>query len=66
VSTAETNGTICQIYHTKHDDYHLQGTEVTIEFSRPELLELLDRAKAPAIYDGELYWSEELRKVLEN
>jgi hypothetical protein len=63
--SAETNGTICQVYHTKYDDYHLQGVEVTLEFSRAELLEFLDRAKAPAIYDGELYWSEELRKVLE-
>jgi hypothetical protein len=63
--SVETNGTICQIYHTKHDDYHLQGAEVTLGFRRSELLEFLDRAKAPAIYDGELYWSEELRKVLE-
>jgi len=63
--SAETNGTICQVYHTKYDEYHLQGVEVTLEFSRAELLEFLDRAKAPAIYDGELYWSEELRKVLE-
>ena len=60
----DTNGTFYQVYHDGYDEYHLQGIDVTLEVDRAELLALLDRAKAPVIYDGELYWSEELEPIL--
>ncbi|NEU56193.1 hypothetical protein [Halorussus sp. MSC15.2] len=61
---ADTNGIIFQIYHKDHSEYHLQGTEVQLTLHEDELLMFLDRAEAPVLYDGELYWSEELKGVL--
>jgi hypothetical protein len=60
----DTNGSFYQMFHDDYDEYHLQGEEAVMEFDQSELLSFLDRAKAPVIYDGELYWSEELRTVL--
>jgi hypothetical protein len=56
---------VYQIYHEDHDEYHLHSTEVDMEFDKNSLLAFLDRAKAPVIYDGELYWSEEMRDALD-
>lgn len=60
----ESNGSIYQVYHEDYDEYHLQGKDVQIEFEKEELVSLLERAKAPVIYDGELHWSEELVSLL--
>jgi hypothetical protein len=64
--SAETNGMTGQIYLEGYDECHLQGTRTRLEFTQSELLAFLDRAKAPVIYDGELYWSEELVEGLGN
>ncbi|WP_115864394.1 hypothetical protein [Halorussus litoreus] len=58
--SVNNNGSIYQIFHEDYEEFRLQGTKQTLEFNRDELLTFLDRAKAPVIYDGELYWSEEL------
>ncbi|WP_135828704.1 hypothetical protein [Halorussus halobius] len=60
----DTNGSVYQIYHDDHDEYHLHSTEVELTFDRSDLLEFLDRAKAPVIYDGGLHWSDELKGIL--
>ena len=60
----DTNGSVYQIYHDDYDEYHLQGTESRLRLDREELRSFLNRAKAPVIFDGELYWSEEMKTVL--
>jgi hypothetical protein len=60
----ETNGSVYQLYHDDYDASHLQGTESRLRLNREELLSFLIRAKAPVIFDGELYWSEEMKTVL--
>jgi hypothetical protein len=62
--SAGLNGGVGQIYHPKDSQYHLQGIEGVLQLDRTELQAFLERAKAPVIYDGELYWSEEIRNVL--
>jgi hypothetical protein len=62
--SAETNGIVGQIYHEEYDEYHLQGTKLRLTLGKSGLLTFLDRAKAPVIYDGELYWSEEVVDVI--
>ncbi|MFC4448059.1 hypothetical protein [Halorussus aquaticus] len=61
---ADTNGTVCQIYHENYTEYHLQGTKVHLTMNEDDLLMFLDRAESPVLYDGELYWSEEMKDVL--
>ncbi|RQG90303.1 hypothetical protein EA462_10015 [Natrarchaeobius halalkaliphilus] len=48
--------------HTAGNEYaYLCGTESNFTLSRSELAALLDETEASVIYDGDVYWSEELR-----
>ncbi|SNZ05116.1 hypothetical protein SAMN06269185_0776 [Natronoarchaeum philippinense] len=55
-------------YHPFLDDAeysYLCGTESEHALPRGRLLEYLDRAEMPVIYDGDVYWSSDLRARLE-
>ena len=57
-------GAAYQIYLPDHDQMHLNGAESSLTLARSELRSFLDRAKSPYIYDGDLYWSDELSEKL--
>jgi len=44
---------------------YLCGTESEHALSRDELLAYLDRAEMPVVFDGDVYWSDDLRVVIE-
>ncbi|WP_137285197.1 hypothetical protein [Halorussus salinisoli] len=53
-------GGIFQVYRDGDEKPRLHGTESTFVLDRSELLPFLERAKTPFVYDGDLFWSEEL------
>jgi hypothetical protein len=53
-----------QVYLPDRDEMRLHGNESTFTLDRGELRSFLDRAEAPFVYDGDLYWSDELAKML--
>ncbi|USZ67883.1 hypothetical protein NGM10_14260 [Halorussus salilacus] len=57
-----------QIYLPDDDgeEMYLHGKDMNFTLNRSELRSFLDRAKAPFVYDGDLYWSNELSKILES
>ena len=65
MSVNDTGGSY-QVYLPDSNKYHLHGAESTFSLDRSELRAFLGRAKAPFIYDGDLYWSNELAVKLEN
>jgi len=53
-----------QVYLPSRDEMRLHGNESTFTLDRGELRSFLGRAEAPFVYDGDLYWSDELAKIL--
>lgn len=53
-------GGVYEVYLDGKEKPRLQGTKSTFTLSDSELLSFLERAKAPFVYDGDLFWSEEL------
>ncbi len=53
-------GGIFEVYRDGNEDPQLQGTTCTFTICKSELLSFLERAKMAFIYDGDIFWSEEL------
>ncbi|MFC7079802.1 hypothetical protein [Halorussus caseinilyticus] len=53
-------GGVFQVYRDGEEKPRLHGTESAFTLDQSELLEFLERAKSPFVYDGDLFWSEEL------
>ncbi|WP_435175094.1 hypothetical protein [Halorussus sp. AFM4] len=53
-------GGVYQVYRDGDEKPRLHGNESAFTLDEPELLSHLERAKAPFVYDGDLFWSEEL------
>ncbi|WP_132059599.1 CHAT domain-containing protein [Halorussus amylolyticus] len=49
-----------QVYLPERNEMYLHGNESTFTLSYSELCSFLDRAKSPFVYDGDIYWSNEL------
>lgn len=45
-------------------DRHLPGTQPTYDLDRPELVDYLEYAEVPVVYDGDVHWSPELAASL--
>ncbi|WP_135824410.1 hypothetical protein [Halorussus ruber] len=58
--TIDQIGGCYQLYLPDTDKLKLHGNDTTVAISQSELRSFLDRAKMPFIFDGDLYWSEEL------
>jgi len=58
--SARKNGGYYQPYIADNDLSYLYGTESTFDLDRDALDSYLERAKMPVIYEGDLYWSQEL------
>ncbi len=52
-----------QPYIENNDTLYLYGNSSSFTLTRTELVEVLPRAKMPIVYDGELYWSDELKEI---
>ncbi len=53
-----------QVYLPDRDEMRLHGNESTFTLDTDELRSFLGRAEAPFVYDGDLYWSDELAKIV--
>ncbi|NHN59444.1 MULTISPECIES: hypothetical protein [Halorussus] len=53
-------GGVYEVYRDGDEKPRLHGTESTFTLDRSELFSFLERAKTPFVYDGDLFWSEEL------
>jgi hypothetical protein len=53
-------GGVYEIYRDGEEKPRLQGAGSMFTLDRSELLAFLESAKAPFVYDGDLFWSEEL------
>ncbi|WP_276301740.1 hypothetical protein [Halorussus lipolyticus] len=62
--TIDQIGGCYQVYLPGSDELQLHGNDSIVEVSESELRSFLERAKMPLIYDGDLYWSEELSKEI--
>ncbi|WP_135852864.1 hypothetical protein [Halorussus salinus] len=62
--TVDHIGGCYEVYLPNSDCLQLHGNESTVEISKSELSSFLDRAEMPFIYDGDLYWSDELAERL--
>ena len=58
-------GGIFQVYRDGDEKPRLHGTDSIFTLDKPELVAFLERAKMPFVYDGDLYWSKELRDTLQ-
>lgn len=53
-----------ELYLPEEDRTYLHGSESTYTLNRDALLSYLSHAEMPIVFDGELYWSEELMNEL--
>ncbi|WP_128476110.1 hypothetical protein [Halorussus pelagicus] len=53
-------GGVYELYRSNQEKPRLQSSESNFTVNQTELLAFLERAKAPFVYDGDLFWSEEL------
>ncbi|UPW00611.1 hypothetical protein M0R88_00565 [Halorussus gelatinilyticus] len=53
-------GGVYEVYRNGKEKPRLQGSSSNFTVNQSELLAFLERAKAPFVYDGDLFWSEEL------
>ena len=61
----QDNGIIYQIYFNDNDQVHLQGDDVAVTATKMELHSILRNMSAPVIFDGEIYWSNEVRRFFD-
>ncbi|WP_158056213.1 CHAT domain-containing protein [Halorussus halophilus] len=58
------NGIIYYTYFKDENKAHLQGNKVAVSAVKSEAISAIRTMNAPVIYDGEIYWSNELIKKL--
>lgn len=56
----KNNGIIYRISHEDRNHVHLQGGEVIITDDKKNIQSILNNTNAPVIFDGEIYWSDEV------
>ncbi len=62
--TERMPGSSYQPYLKNHKKRHMNGNDAEFIVNYSELVSFLTRARIPLVFDGELYWSSELKDLL--